>query len=735
MASDWNARWIGYDYDPREELGVFVFRCEFELQQVPSKYLIRVSADNRYKLLIDSQLVSFGPQRGDILHWFYDTVDLAPFLRPGKNEVVALVWNFGRFSPMAQVSARTGFLFNVLADPESPANTPGAWQVARLDGWDFKMMQAGGADFYIDVGPGEIIDGRKHSDASNPHLGNLNWRKPYDIAPPISRGGSYSSPWNLIPRSIPAMKYEERSAVPVVRTGYESDPGGRVDFAPFEAGMEVNGSLLLDYQELLCAYPRIQVQGPSGAEITVTYAERLWADDPASYGAEDRNRVEGRTVRGYQDRFILGNGNCSFEPAWWRTYRFILIEASKPYTLKKLQAFETGYPLVAASKFDADDAAVSNIWEVSLRTAERCAGETYFDCPYYEQLQYVGDTRIQALIGYYLGRDRQLMRNAVETLGWSRMENGLTRSRYPDRQPQIIPPFSLWWILMRQDQRLYDRVELRDIGGTDPEGVAVAEAYERLAQGPPDDSFWCFADWVPDWPGGTPPGGVRATVHLLTLELAKLGTRLDLDDKNSIDVNAARSLGDAIFANITKENGLVRHRLDPDWAPCEQSEAIYRLIQERLGLPMDAWPHESLDKAKAARCTYYFSYYKHLTMGTADYLKELEPWKEMIEDGLTTFAENPPPVRSDCHAWSAHPILGFFQIVAGVTSAGRGWQKVNISPQPGSLKRFRAQIAHPDGELHILFEGGTLEVDTPVPARLNWLGKSDILAPGRHRIP
>ena len=33
-------------------------------------------------------------------------------------------------------------------------------------------------------------------------------------------------------------------------------------------------------------------------------------------------------------------------------------------------------------------------------TARRCAGETYFDCPYYEQLQYVGDTRIQALVAH-----------------------------------------------------------------------------------------------------------------------------------------------------------------------------------------------------------------------------------------------------------------------------------------------------------------------------------------------
>ncbi|HJP82432.1 MAG TPA: hypothetical protein VJ835_02910 [Fimbriimonadaceae bacterium] len=735
MASDWNARWIGYDYDPREELGVFVFRCEFDLQEVPAEFLVRVSADNRYKLLVDGKLVSFGPQRGDILHWFYDTLDLAPFLKAGRNEVLALIWNFGRFSPMAQVSARTGFLFNAIGNPESPVNTPGAWQVARMNGWNFKMMQAGGADFYIDVGPGEIIDGRKHLDALNLHLGNLDWRKPYDIAPPISRGGSYSSPWNLVPRSIPAMKYEERSAVPVHRTGYAGDPGGHVDGAPLQAGVQIRRSVLLDYQELLCAYPRIQFEGATGTEVTVTYAERLWADDPASDGAEDRNRVEGRTVRGYQDKFILGDGICQFEPAWWRTYRYLLIEASEPCRITNLLAIETGYPLAAESQFQADDAAVSKILDVSIRTAERCAGETYFDCPYYEQLQYVGDTRIQALIGYYLGRDRQLTRSAVETLGWSRMENGLTRSRYPDRQPQIIPPFSLWWILMRQDQRLYDRAELRERGGTDAEGAAVAEAYERLAQGPSDDSFWCFADWVPDWPGGTPPGSVRATVHLLTLELAKLGTRLDLDDKNSIDFHLARSLGDAIFANITKENGLVRHRQDPDWAPCEQSEAIYRLIQKRLGLAIDPWPHEALDRTKAARCTYYFSYYKHLTMGTADYLEELRPWKEMIEDGLTTFAENPPPVRSDCHAWSAHPILGFFQIVAGVTSACQGWRKVEISPQPGSLKKFNAQIAHPDGELHVRFNSGGLEIDTPVPARLNWLGKSENLAPGRHRVP
>jgi hypothetical protein len=104
----------------------------------------------------------------------------------------------------------------------------------------------------------------------------------------------------------------------------------------------------------------------------------------------------------------------------------------------------------------------------------------------------------------------------------------------------------------------------------------------------------------------------------------------------------------------------------------------------------------------------------------------------MIEDGLTTFAENPPPVRSDCHAWSAHPALGFFQLIAGVTSTGPGWGTARVAPKPGSLKRFDARIAHPKGELRVAWEDGKLSIDTPVPAEFVWHGKTEKLEPGRH---
>ena len=115
-------------------------------------------------------------------------------------------------------------------------------------------------------------------------------------------------------------------------------------------------------------------------------------------------------------------------------------------------------------------------------------------------------------------------------------------------------------------------------------------------------------------------------------------------------------------------------------------------------------------------------------------MKQLAPWKEQIENGLTTFAENPEPTRSDCHAWSAHPILGFFQVVAGVTSIAPAWKKAKIMPHSGNLRRFDARIAHPDGQLQVKFEDGRFEIDSPVPFEFAWRGKSDTFAAGRHRV-
>jgi hypothetical protein len=412
-----------------------------------------------------------------------------------------------------------------------------------------------------------------------------------------------------------------------------------------------------------------------------------------------------------------------------------------------IQVLQTGYPYEVESTFEADHPWIQPIWEVSVRTADRCAGETYFDCPYYEQLQYVGDSRIQALIGYYLGRDRGLQRNCIDQIGWSIMENGLTQSRYPSRQTQVIPPFSLWWVMMLYDQMLYD-----DVPYTNERAGQVSRVLDGFCglteqQG---GAFWNFGDWVPGWRSGVPPGGVRSRMHQLLYMLTHAA-------QHALSGAELRDLSDVLRewsdfqADWMLEISEPRiHGLLGNDAPSEHVEALWRCLQSMVGLTPDAWPRESLESA--AKCTYYFGYYKHLAMfsspppsplparqatrgeGEFSYLSELRPWFEQIENGLTTFAENPEPTRSDCHAWSAHPILGFFQIIAGVTSTAPGWSKVRIAPQPFELRRFDAKIAHPDGELRVAYENDRLLIDTPVEAHLFWKGREALLPPGPHRI-
>ena len=59
--------------------------------------------------------------------------------------------------------------------------------------------------------------------------------------------------------------------------------------------------------------------------------------------------------------------------------------------------------------------------------------------------------------------------------------------------------------------------------------------------------------------------------------------------------------------------------------------------------------------------TVYYQFYLVRAMiraGLADrYAERLDTWRDMIAAGLTTFAEEPEPTRSDCHAWSASPNL------------------------------------------------------------------------------
>ena len=216
-------------------------------------------------------------------------------------------------------------------------------------------------------------------------------------------------------------------------------------------------TLLLDRGHLTTAYPEIVTSWRPGAAITLTYTEALRASRADGKKGEkgNRNEIEGKVIAGLRDRFLPDGGRGRlFRPLWWRTFRYVEVAvetADEPLTIDDIRALFSAYPFEQRGRFESSDPVLCRICDVGWRTARLCAHETYMDTPYWEQLQYVGDTRIQALVSMYVAGDDRLVRNAIELFDESRIPDGLTQSRYPAMLPQFIPPFSLFWIGMMHD--------------------------------------------------------------------------------------------------------------------------------------------------------------------------------------------------------------------------------------------------------------------------------------------
>jgi alpha-L-rhamnosidase len=752
----WKARWITHPNGPRREFGVFHFRKTFSLDTAPPRFVIHVSGDNRYELFVNGARALAGPARGDLNHWRYETLDIAPRLRAGKNVLAAVVWNFAELAPMAQMTNETGLIVQGDGPVEAVVNTDPSWKVLRSKAVKMIPMDMGKIGGYLVVGPGEQVDGSQYRwgwEATD--FDDSAWK----AAAPISEGGPRGiqdspSRWMLVPRSIPLMEESPQRLVRVVRAKALEAPAeflqGR---APVTVPPNTRATLLLDQTYLTTAYPELLTRGGKGAEITLTYAEALFKDHQKG----NRNEAEGKEILGIFDRFLPDGGEHRlFRPLWWRTFRYLQVDVetrSDPVVLEDLRAAFTAYPFTMRARFESNDPELRKMWDVGWRTARLCAHETYMDCPYYEQLQYVGDTRIQALVSLYMTGDDRLVKNAIELLDESRTPEGLTQSRYPSFLPQYIPPFSLFWIGMMHDLWWY-RGEVdflraylpgaRDALGWFESGLAPSGLLGRL-------EWWDFVDWSKEFEDGVPSLEHDGQSAILSLQFAAaLRDAADLEDAFG---SAERAQHDRALASKIVE--AVRETC---WDSSRQlvadtpAKRVFSQHANILAVLEDAIPASEqqaviktvLHDPTLIQCTYYFRFYLFCAMkkaGLADeYLNQLGPWREMLAIGLSTWAETPEPTRSDCHAWSAHPNFDLLATVAGIEPATAGFREVAIRPHLGSLTEVKATLPHPQGEITVSYQrkGASLAADVTLPEGLSgwfyWNGRKAPLHSGLQHL-
>ena len=752
----WPADWITCPGVSQRAYGVYHFRKSFSLDTIPRSLIVHVSADNRYRLFVNDYPVCSGPARGDLAHWNFETVDLAPFLGHGKNVVSALVWNMGEFAAVGQISNQTAFLLQGDAIGQEFINTNTSWKVMRDSAYSPCATDMGAVlhSYYV-AGPGDDVDGAKYPWGwSSPKYSDEGWAHAVNIAHPVTTGYGTDNQWTLVPRTIPLME-EKIQRIPTVRRA--SCDGSFIQGGhPVTIPAHDSAVILLDQTYETVAYPQLFVSKGRGSVIRLTYAEALF-DAHGQKG--NRNAIDSKTIAGDYDIFRPDGGVTRlFRPLWMRTFRYLqldIVTGDEPLVIDDLYGIYTGYPFQEKASFSCNDTSLKTLWDIGWRTARLCAGETYFDCPYYEQLQYEADTRIQALISLYISGDDRLMRKAITDFYDSRVAEGLTQGRYPSNRLQVIPPFSLFWISMIYDYWMHrkDDAFIRDklfaVKG-------VLNWYEERVDasrgmlGPM--RWWNFVDWNTHFADGVPDGATDGNSSILSLQLAYTLQQAAALFEYYRDTASARryaGLADVLtrqtyircfdagrgeMANTPEETSFSQHASIMGVLTGSIPAAQAKMVMDRV-----------LHDTSLSQCTFYYRFYLTRALKKAgmaeSYYSSLKPWREMVANGLTTFAENPDPTRSDCHAWSASPVYDLLSTICGINPSSPGFSTVSIRPALGELTEVRGAMPHPLGfiRVHFLRKGATgvtgeVELPASVTGEFFWNGRVVRLHGGKNQI-
>ena len=775
------ASWIWTDgavFDEKKSFPVVRFRNRFVSDGSP--LVFDVSADPRYVLLLDGQVISRGPHKGFLEHWYYQSYRVDG-LAAGEHALEAVVFFLGKNGPLSILSSgRGGFILKAEDAYDARLTTGKAtWDAALVPCMSYGAM----TDPDTMTGCENIVSGTGILDWPD-----LAWRSTFVVKGPVvdQEYGFHRKSWALFPTeredeierpcapgSVKASQacFDETnvlySAEDVTRGWTWRFQGLLARGEKVEIPARTSVRFLWDLENYYCGFPVLETSGGAGARIRWRWAEALYAlFKPTGVQGElylhkgKRDEFVGKEVlRAMSDTFLPdGRDAARFTTPWWKCGRWIEIAVKtgdRPLALTKLGLVESRYPLAVRSSFACDDRSVDDVVRIAVRGMENCTHEMFMDCPYFEQQMYPGDTRVEMLILNTLSGDDRLLRYGIGIFDYSRRHNGMIRMNFPSLDGQDSTTYSLCWAMMLGDYARWHGANefLRQRIPGLRQTLSQVDTY-RNADGLLENlPGWSFEDWSEPWGWyGLAPDGrfgcsaVDNLLYVMALRQASVAERACGDaDMGDYWQKKADAVAAAVRAKFwSEERGLFADTLKKDRFS-EHAQCLALLSDVSTGAEAYRAFKGLVESTDLAPTTVYFSHYlfeTYFKFGRADlFLKRLDLWRNFVRDDLKTPMEAPGTRgRSDCHAWGAHPLYHLQTGVAGIRPAADGFAKVLVAPQPGGLKFVKASMPTPKGSVSVdlRFDDGTAKGTVTLPAGLpgtfRWKGVEKTLREGVNEI-
>lgn len=672
------AYWITHKNVRPNEMGIYEF-CRFFDVNSAGNLNVKISAEARYKLYVNDVFIGSGPCKAAENRKYYDEYNLSKYLVCGRNEIKILVLQlqipFSGGRAFMDSVTRTGYMTAAIEgsvifdDKKIILDTDEKWLVRRRE--NIAFIPRGAA-----------------------HYAGLNEKINFDAAE--------TEFINAV--TVTSFEYEGKTADKIIFNRFFAEKRPLPMMKTEKYPLKRQGQYIYTDKPVR-GYIKLKLSGKGS--VRLTYAECLKSEYITS---GEYDRCSGNAFGDYD--IVNINGTCIYEPYSLRVFRFIHVQIEGTVKIETAEFISESYPIEFESEYNFGSEKMNKLWDMSVYTLKMCMSDTFEDCPYYERLQYTMDSYLEILFLMRLTDKRELIDKCINDLSNAAAYNGLLYNRYPTTEKEIIPTFSLFFVLMLEAHldRYGDAEFIRGYMGVMDRILLWFK--NNMCEGMVERSaYWNYIDWVKPWENGVPAAKRNAAITVQSMMYARalLGGIKVMKCLGCEGISEAYEKRYAELISAIKEKSFDNECFlftdCPDikeyschtqiWAVlsgCVNGDEAKKLMKNAMGISVQPtfsfsfFLFRALEKTGMYKCGSYI----------------MDKLLKLTELNCKTVPETPENTRSECHGWSALAIYEYTEQILGVKDTEHGTDILTIKPDLGKNTFAEGSVYTRFGKVHIV---------------------------------
>ncbi len=633
-------------------------RADFEVKG-GQKYVLRISADDYYKLYINGKYVTQGPAPAYPEYYYYNEIDVSDYLVDGENifavhlyyqGLINRVWNSG--------DNRFGIATELLC--HSPEGT--SMEEVRELKWRYHISNAyEGETIGYETQFLENFDSRKWDE---------NWLhldcKDADYKPMIE---AKWADYKLVKQPTKQLMVYQKT-LKMLSENIDENQGSRRITRLFDVGEEVTGTL------------HMRVKGEAGAKVVIRYGEECEIRDGGQ-----QVRFDMRCNCKYEEVWTLADGTNALEQFDYKAFRYVELLCEETVEIEEIWVNVRHYPMEEKTcTFTCSKKELEDIFLICKNGVKYGTQEAYLDCPTREKGQYLGDSIVTAHAQVWLTGSTEMLRKCIDQFAkTSAVCKGLMAVA-PGAYMQEIADFSLLWSqLLLLDYKFTGEKAFLETYYPVAKGIV-----EHFRQYERNDGLlrqvagkWNLVDWPEnlrdeyDFTLSRPivADGCHNVVNALYVGAMKTLAEIEqiLEIPISYEWEAYKNAYFKVFYD--KNTGLFVDSEESRHSAVHSNvyPLYFGLVEEKEALPIVKFLEE-----KGLCCGVFVSYFFLKGLAKAGYrdvmyrllVNESEHgWINMLREGATTcfeaWGKEQKWNTSLCHPWASAPIPLLIEEIAG----------------------------------------------------------------------